>query len=398
MPDVGERVLVVEDERRNQLILNDYLDHMGLRVDIAENGPDGLRMVRDRAYDLVLLDIMMPGMNGYEVLQRLKEDVSTRDLPVIVISALDSMESAVRCIELGAEDSLPKPFKRPLLRARLEACLERKRLRDKEREMQARDRQQLETIRQSYEQLRMTERSRDNLSSMIVHDLNSPLNSIMGYSDLIRLHLEDGIKPSTESDILPCLDKMREAVNRMVELTKSILDVSKLESGSLSVQLESLDMVELARAFHNRFHGLAEQQDMKLVLEVVDQSAMINADRAHLLRVIENLVSNSLKYGEQHASIRVACEVNGKVILEIANDGVLISSEDQARVFDKYFQCDEGDRRSGMRYGVGLGLTFCKLATEAMGAKIWTDNGSDGQTHFYIEFDAAMSCEESAKC
>ena len=135
-----ERILIVEDEPRNQLILRDYLQNMGLDTDIASTGDEGLKRAQERPYDLILLDIMMPGMNGYEVLKRLKQEESTRHLPVIVISALDSMESTVRCIELGAEDSLPKPFKRPLLRARLEACLERKRLRDRERAMQVKER------------------------------------------------------------------------------------------------------------------------------------------------------------------------------------------------------------------------------------------------------------------
>ena len=386
-PGDGERVLIVEDEPRNQLILRDYLEHMGLESDIAGTGVEGLEKAREQVYDLVLLDIMMPGMNGYEVLKHLKLDDSTRHLPVIVISALDSVESTVRCIELGAEDSLPKPFKRPLLRARLEACLERKRLRDREREMQVKDRQQLQTIQRNYEQLRITERSRDNLSNMIVHDLNSPLNAILGYSDLIRIHLEDGVEPSTRSDILPCLDQVSAAVKRMVNLTASILDVAKLENGSLPVRKTKLDLVALAQQFHHRFQELAKQQGMNLELDVVGQPLHINADETLLQRVIENLVSNSLKYGSEHACIRVACHPAGKPILEVVNDGHVISSSDQKRVFDKYYQCEGKDGKIHQRYGVGLGLTFCKLATEAMGARIWTDRGSDEQTHFYVEFD-----------
>ena len=381
-----ERILIVEDEPRNQLILRDYLQNMGLDTDIASTGDEGLKRAQERPYDLILLDIMMPGMNGYEVLKRLKQEESTRHLPVIVISALDSMESTVRCIELGAEDSLPKPFKRPLLRARLEACLERKRLRDRERAMQVKDREQLQTIQRNYEELRITERSRDNLSNMIVHDLNSPLNSIMGYSDMIRIYLEDADESSKRSNILPCLDQMGTAVKRMIALTSSILDVAKLENGSLLVKLTSFDLAAMAQQFHARFQQLAKQQGISFELDVVGRPPRINADESLLQRVIENLVSNSLKYGSEHACIRVACNPAGKVILEIVNDGHMISSSDQKRVFDKYFQCEETERQPKHRYGVGLGLTFCKLATEAMGARIWTDRGADENTHFYVEF------------
>jgi len=390
----SQRVLIVEDEPRNQLVLQDYLEYMGLQSDIANDGVEGLKMAQSKAYDLALLDIMMPGMNGYELLQRLKADARTREIPVVVISALDSMESVIRCLEMGAEDSLPKPFKRPLLRARVEACLDRKRLRDRELEMQTRDRQQLATIRRSYEQLCVAERSRDNLSNMIVHDLNSPLNAIMGYSDLIREQLEATGERSADSDIFPCLDQMGEAVKRMIELTRAILDVSKLENGVLEVNWQRLDLAGIARAVHDRFFGLADQHGIQLELQLEDEPPLVDVDRSLLQRVLENLVSNSLKYGSRYAGIRVERGATGKVRLEVVNDGHLISAADQDRVFDKYFQCEEKGRKSRQRYGVGLGLTFCKLAVDAMGAKIWTDNGSDDLTHFYIEFD--LACPEEA--
>lgn len=125
-------MLIVDDNEINRDVLARQLGRQGHVTAVAENGRRALEMVRAREFDLMLLDIMMPEMNGYEVLGRLKADARLRDIPVIMISALDEIETVVRCIEMGAEDYLPKPFDPVLLRARIGACLEKKRLRDAE--------------------------------------------------------------------------------------------------------------------------------------------------------------------------------------------------------------------------------------------------------------------------
>ena len=134
----GERgsILVVDDNEINRDLLSRYLERQGHTVRVAHNGRQALEMIATGAFDLVLLDIMMPELNGYQVLQHLKQSETWRDLPVIMISALDEIDSAVRCIELGAEDYLRKPFNPVLLRARVQACLEKKRLRDLKVEQQ----------------------------------------------------------------------------------------------------------------------------------------------------------------------------------------------------------------------------------------------------------------------
>jgi adenylate cyclase len=125
-------ILVVDDNAANREMLSRRLARVGHRVQVVANGPDALALLRQQPIDLVLLDVLMPGMSGYEVLQRLTADDALREIPVVMISALDEMDSVVRCIELGAEDYLPKPFDPVLLRARIGACLEKKRLRDRE--------------------------------------------------------------------------------------------------------------------------------------------------------------------------------------------------------------------------------------------------------------------------
>src|SRR5947207_14897020 len=125
-------LLVVDDNSMNRIMLSRYITKLGYRSSLAENGRQALEKLQAEQFDLVLLDVQMPEMDGYQVLEQLKADPRLRDIPVIMISAVEELESVVRCIELGAQDYLPKPFNPVLLRARLTACLERKRLRDQE--------------------------------------------------------------------------------------------------------------------------------------------------------------------------------------------------------------------------------------------------------------------------
>jgi len=129
----SSRVLVVDDNAANRDLLSRRLTRDGHHVTMAEDGAAALALADSSSFDLVLLDLMMPGLSGFEVLCRLKAEERTRDIPVVMISALDEIDSTVRCIEAGAEDYLPKPFNPVLLRARINACLEKKRLRDRER-------------------------------------------------------------------------------------------------------------------------------------------------------------------------------------------------------------------------------------------------------------------------
>jgi len=168
-------VLVVDDNEMNRDMLCHLLQSEGRKTSVAENGRQALDMIKEKPFDLVLLDIMMPEMDGYQVLEQLKSDAALRDIPVIVLSALDEIESVVKCIEMGAEDYLPKPFDPVLLRARIGACLEKKRLRDQEvrhiQELAEWNQTLTEKVRHQVEELERMQRLKRYLSPQIAETI-----------------------------------------------------------------------------------------------------------------------------------------------------------------------------------------------------------------------------------
>ena len=198
-------ILVVDDNRMNRLKLALSLEQQGHKVSSAEDGEQALTMLAASPYDAVLLDIVMPGLDGFQVLERIKSDNALRDVPVIVISAVDEMDNAVRCIEIGAEDYLPKPFNPVLLRARLSASLQKKKLRDLEKaylqqDLMLRQNEKLATL--------------GRLSAGMAHELNNPASAAKGgtrqlranFARLEEIHLKLGKMGLTDGEFDTLLD------------------------------------------------------------------------------------------------------------------------------------------------------------------------------------------------
>ncbi|EIJ42327.1 family 3 adenylate cyclase [Beggiatoa alba B18LD] len=252
---MGEaRLLVVDDKESNRDLLSRRLDRQGFHVDIAENGLQALQKVQAYRYDLVLLDIIMPEMNGFQVLAAIKSDPALRHLPVIMISALDEIDSVVHCIELGAEDYLQKPFNQVILNAKISATLERKRLRDME---------------QAY--LEQIQREQEKSEKLLLNILPKPI------ADLLKRGVQ------TIADSFP-------------DVTILFSDLVKFTE--LSATISPVELVENLNEIFLLFDSLAEQHGLEKIKTIGDAYMLVGGlptPRADHVEAVANMALEMIK-------------------------------------------------------------------------------------------------------
>jgi signal transduction histidine kinase len=316
--------------------------------------------VRQEAFDVILLDIMMPEMDGYEVLRRLKADDALRHIPVIMVSALHELSGVARCIELGADDYLGKPFEPVLLRARIGACLEKKRADDRAAAL-------LAQLTENYQRLQELEKLRDDLTGMIVHDLRTPLTSLI-----------EGMR--TLDAVGDMNDDQREMAGiamaggeTLLGMINDLLDVDKLESGALQLEYGDVSGAELVAAAVGQVGALAHGRGVAIATRIGSDLPAVRGDEKKLLRTLVNLLGNAIKFTPSGGTITVTVDgepgaLRPSVRFSVTDTGDGIPPEAFGRIFEKFGQVALG--RGGRTIGTGLGLTFCKLAVEAHGGSI----------------------------
>jgi two-component system, sensor histidine kinase and response regulator len=347
-PSARAKILIVDDMPVNRLVLTEML-RKEQRYDVrpASGGPEALEMAQADPPDLILLDIMMPDLSGYDVCERLKADERLKDIPVIFISALSEPLDKVRAFAVGGLDYVTKPFQLADVRARVETHLKLRRL-------------QLEQ-RENLEKLRESECLRDNLVHMMVHDMRQPLSSINNSLYLLKARLRGKLGEREERD----LGLITGSVNTLVEMLSAMLDVSRLESGQMPLQRTDCDLQQALSEALRLLAGLAS----KCTIEVTPAPARAYADLGVTSRILINLLGNALKFTPPGGLIRVSFHSEGEwVRVAVSDAGPGIPSEHQARVFQKFGQLES--RQEGIKYSTGLGLTFCKMAVEAQGGQI----------------------------
>ncbi len=354
------RVLIVDDNTVNRLMLSNYVEGLNYAAETVVNGQEALRILETEQFDLVLLDVEMPVMNGYEVLEQLKANPALRDLPVIMISALDELDNIVKCIELGAEDYLPKPFNPVLLRARLNACLEKKRLRDQEADLQRKELAAMEKLT----------RLKDQFVNTVSHDLRNPINTVLGYSDLLQESLQDSTDPTTEL----FLNKIRSSSRHMLNLVNDLLDLAKIETGGI-LELQVFHLGQFLQERYEEFELLAQQKGLNFSYQPPPIDRKLNIDTLRMSQVVNNLLSNALKYTPLDGTVTLTGSIHlnqngsgGWALIQVSDSGLGIPEEDIPHLFDKFYRVNRTEHRAVE--GTGLGLSIVKAIVESHGGEI----------------------------
>ncbi|UBF25797.1 response regulator [Kovacikia minuta CCNUW1] len=288
-------VLVADDDELSRIYFSRQLRQYNLNVIPAENGRQALDLATSQPFDLILLDILMPEMNGFQVLEALKAVPTLNHIPVIMVSGLDDLDSLIRCIELGAEDYLFKPLNPVLLRARINACLERKRLRDQEQAFL----HQLQTEKAAAE---TANRAKSIFLANMSHELRTPLNAIIGYSEILQEDLQD-----LGSEFITDLQKIRSSGKHLLSLVNDLLDISKIEAGKMELYLESFDITSLVEEVVKIAQPWIEKNANTLEVQFANPPGTMRADLNKVRQSLLNLLSNAAKFTEKGV-IRLSIE------------------------------------------------------------------------------------------
>lgn len=353
------RVLVIDDDRMSQMLLQRNLKQAGYETATASDGISGLETLRAGAFDLVLLDFVLPGMDGYDVLAEIVKDEKLRSIPVVVVSGIDDDANASVLVEAGAADYLTKPVDSGLLRARVSRCIEGKRMREKNLRLYM-------ELESNYQQLHELERLRDGLMHLIVHDLRTPLASLL--ASLQMLGEGEDRSPEGRAELLEVASKSGDALMAMVN---DLLDVHQVESGVLALERAEVDLGELARGAVEKVRGIAVARSIEIELDVAQGAGKVLVDERKIDRVLVNLLGNALKASRSKTRLHVRCTGDdASAVVEVEDHGVGIAATDLPHVFERFYRVKTKTRTPS----TGLGLAFCKMIVESHGGQIWAES------------------------
>ena len=371
-------VLVVDDSSLNRELARDFLDHLGFSARTAPNGEEALRELKQKLPDLLLLDVEMPVMDGFAVLEARKERPEWQEMPVIMISGRDDVQNIARALELGADDFIAKPFNQTVLEARIASSLER-------RDLRARQKKLLRELESSYKNLQDMEAARDQLVHMIAHDLGNPLSVVQMNAEMLAMKSAGGQQQVSADMVSDRVALISQAARSLSEMIQSMLDVSRLESGEMPVEAETAAVCPLLAEQAGQFRIAAEERGMDLESTCDDADIAAVFDPTLVRRTISNLILNAVKYAEGATAIVLEAQPSPEgehVHIIVQDNGAGIPEGLHDRIFEKFYQVETGKKEA--RAGVGLGLTFCRLATEAQGGSIRAEAAPGGGTRFVI--------------
>jgi len=364
-------VMIVDDNPINIKLLESVLQEKGYDVRVALSGVFALESASKQAPDIILLDINMPDLDGYEVCRKMKQHQNLKNVPVIFISAKNDVQDKIEGFRSGGVDYIEKPFNSAEVLARIETHLRNHIMQDM-------------IVRQYDDLARMTE-LKDRFFHMIIHDMRSPLQGISGCLELLRSSPCNGVH---EEGYLMMMDR---SVRQLIELCSDAIDINKMESTEISLVYENLDIVDLFKKTIYDLSGLF--LDKEVSLESSCDRIHVHCDPSKTKRIIQNLLSNASKFSKSHIFCTVQHDEE-EVTVRIKDDGPGIFEGDMTNIFEKYYQADDGSK---FPHSSGLGLSFCKMAVEKQGGRIGVNSlGSEGtEFWFTVRTLAAPSCEDT---
>ena len=349
------KLLVVDDVKTNVLLLKALLGEEGYGILVANNGQEALEVIRNENPDLILLDVMMPGMDGFEVAERLKSEEFRCEIPIIFLTALDDTQSIVNGFKLGVGDFISKPFRKEELMVRIKHQLSLVAAR--------------RIIEEKNEELRKTIAGRDKMYSVIAHDLRSPMASMKMLLNTIMMSVE---KDKIDPDIFDMLEMSNKTSEEVFSLLDNLLKWTKSQLGKLTVIPQKLDISGLADGVVEVMNSVAEVKHIKLI-RTDHESFFVYVDIEMIKSILRNLISNAVKFSNPDSEIKVGIKAeDGKVIVSVTDSGKGIKKEDQHKLLKDSTHFTTYGTNS--EEGSGLGLLLCRDFARKNGGELWFES------------------------
>jgi signal transduction histidine kinase len=360
MADKKPMVLVIDDEEAMRDSCSMILIKDGFQAETAENGQIGLEKIRELKPELALIDLKMPGVSGFEILEKLK-DIDRQLIP-IVITGYATVESAVEAMKKGAYDFLPKPFSPDELRIIIRRALERRRLA-----------QEAETLRREKKLME------DNFITMVSHQLRSPLVAVQQYFEVILAGMAGQVDQTQKEMIL----RARERLESLLRLINDWLDLARMNQGQIIDKIKPISLEKLLKNQLEFLRPLAQEYEVTLELRPMEKPAYVLGDEQTLEQVFANLITNAIKYNKPKGSVVVSLREAGEfIVADVKDTGIGIAKEHLPFIFDQFFRVS---RREDQRIkGTGLGLSIAKKIVEAHNGSIQVESEPDKGSTFSV--------------
>ena len=404
------KILLVDDRAENLLALEAILESLGQTLVRATSGPEALKRVLETEFAVILLDVQMPGMNGFEVAEIIKSRERSRTIPIIFLSAISKEDAYVfKGYSMGAVDYVFKPFNPDVLRSKVAVFVdlflkqqEIQRQGDLLRESQKRELELehrtslLETEARSAAKLsEMNDElhrrqialeqamgARNRFYASMSHELRTPINAVIGYSTLML----DNIYGPLNAKQKEGLQRTLKAARHLLELVNDVLDLSKIEAGKIELTLQPVMFPSIIEDLFVTVRPLADEYGSSLSLDMDGESFNIVSDPRRVRQILLNLLSNAIKFGEGKP-IRVVCkqDANKGVEIEVVDEGVGIAKDDISRIFEEFVQVSESKQP-----GTGLGLPISRRLAQLLDGSLSVHSEPGQGSAFRLTLPASL--------
>lgn len=376
MPDMCVQpkcVLLVDDNAANLYLLQDSLEPLGHRLLCAGTGEAAIRLFDEHRPALVLLDLMMPGIDGIEALTRIRKSHPDSQVPIVLITAHSERVHRLRALEAGADDVMEKPIDVELLLARVDRLLK---LHDtREHLLGERDSHALRA-----KTLELKQSSQRELIQFVVHDIKNQLHVVLADLDWAG----ENLRSSDTTALAEVIEEGSAGATRMRHMVEELLTYANLEDANFRVRLEPVAVDSMLGDVIGTYRRTAGGKRLSLS-GVTASPCMLSADPQLLRRVFENLIDNSMHHIAPGGNVQIDLRVERTVRITVSNDGRTIPTAERERIFEKFTRGDGGATTRG---SAGLGLYFCRRAIEAHRGRIQVEDRPGWTTSFVIELPA----------